>query len=192
MEYDAIKKEIRIDREMNNLDKFVYDFVSLLNGQYVLVLGYVSIITGRSRATEDVDLVIPKMDFACFKQIWGKVHDAGFECINTENAEEAYEMLNLNAIRFAVRGRPIPNMEFKISKDKLGEYSLQNKIKVFIKDKLFYVSELEMQIAYKKAYLGSPKDNEDALHLEVLFKDKLNFKKIEALEKLVREEKKNG
>lgn len=191
MEYDAKKKEIRINREMNNLDKFVYDFVSLLNEQYVLVSGYVSIMTGRSRATEDVDLIIPKMDFAYFKQLWGKIYGAGFECLNTENIKEAYEMLNLNALRFAKKGRPIPNMEFKISKGKLGEYSLNNRVMVFIKDKLFYVSELEMQIAYKRAYLGSPKDREDALHLEELFKDKLDFKKIKELKKLVREEKKN-
>ena len=191
MEYDVVKKEIRINREMNNLDKFVYDFVSLLDGKYVIVSGYVSIMTGRSRATEDVDLVIPKIDLAYFKQLWEKIYNAGFECLNTENIEEAYEMLDLNAIRFARKGKPIPNMEFKISKDKTGEYSLQNKIKILIKDKLFYVSELEMQIAYKRAYLRSPKDNEDALHLEELFKDKLDFKKIKELEEFVREEKKN-
>jgi hypothetical protein len=48
MQYLIDKKEIILDKELNNLDKFVIDFVSLLDN-YVIVSGYVSILFGRSR-----------------------------------------------------------------------------------------------------------------------------------------------
>jgi len=54
MEYYNEKGEIKINKELNNLDKFVLDFISLLE-EYVIVSGYVSILLRRSRATEDVD-----------------------------------------------------------------------------------------------------------------------------------------
>lgn len=57
MEYIADKKEIILDKELNNLDKFVLEFTELLE-EYVVVSGYVSILFGRSRMTEDVDLLI--------------------------------------------------------------------------------------------------------------------------------------
>ena len=50
-------KEIKLNKELNKLDKFVIDFCKLLD-RYVIVSGYVSILFGRSRSTEDVDLLI--------------------------------------------------------------------------------------------------------------------------------------
>ena len=59
MEYNPLKKELKLDRKISDLDKFVLDFCNLLE-RYVLVSRYVSILLGRSRATEDIDLLIPK------------------------------------------------------------------------------------------------------------------------------------
>ena len=191
MEYNVQKGEIYMNREMNNLDKFVYDFVKLLDGKYVLVSGYVSIITGRARATEDVDLILPKMEFSYFSNLWGVFEENGFECLNTSDVKEGFEMLEDHAIRFARKGKPIPNMEFKVVKDELGMYSLNHRVKLFIRDKMFFVSTIEMQIAYKRYYLGSPKDMEDALHLEELFKEKIDYKKLKELKDLVMRVKEN-
>lgn len=182
MIYNNNRKQIILDREINVLDKFVIDFVRLLGDNYVIVSGYVSILTGRSRATEDVDLLIPPLRMEEFRELWKKIEKAGFECANTTDSMEAYEMLNQHAIRFFAKGKPVPNMEFKTIKDDLGNYSFTNKIKVIIGKNILYVSPLEMQIPYKLFLaangtddeLIADKDIEDARHLYKMFKDKIN------------------
>ena len=172
--YDENKREITLDRELGKLDRFVIDFCKLPK-EYVIVSGYVSILFGRSRATEDVDLLFPKMGFHEFEDLWKRVYGAGFECINTSIVSEAFDMLNEHAIRF-YKEIPVPNIEFKMIKNNLDEYSFRNRIKVKIGKEALYVSPLEMQIAYK-LFLSqgkNEKDLEDAKHLYNLFKEKLN------------------
>ncbi|MBU5688714.1 MAG: hypothetical protein KQA41_00585 [Candidatus Aenigmarchaeota archaeon] len=50
------------NKKINNLDKFVIKFVKILEKytRYVIVSGYVSILFGRSRATEDIDIIVEK------------------------------------------------------------------------------------------------------------------------------------
>jgi hypothetical protein len=141
MKYNPDKKEIVIDKELNNLDKFVMNFVSLLE-EYVIVSGYVSILLGRSRATEDVDLLVPKISFENFERLWEKANEKNLECMNTSNVKEAYNMLNNHAIRFFRKGYPVPNMEFKMIKNDLDKYSYENKIRVIINDKIVFISKL--------------------------------------------------
>ena len=175
MEINLKKKEIILNKSINELDKFVLDFCSNLE-DYVLVSGYVSILFGRSRATEDVDLLISKMPLEKFKKIWSMLDENGFECINTSNVEDAFKMLDEHAIRFCRKGKPIPNMEFKKSSNEVHEYSLQNKIKVKLKEDFLFISPIEMQIAYKLMLGkgGNEKDIEDAKHLYELFKENIN------------------
>jgi len=172
MEYNTNKREIKLDRKISELDKFVIDFCNILN-KYVLVSGYVSILFGRSRATEDVDLLSPRLSLDEFTALWKTIEKAGFECLNTSKIQEAFEMWKEHAIRFAKLGKPIPNMEFKMIKKSEDEYSFKNKIKVKLENANLQISPLEMQIAYKLD-LGSEKDLEDAKHLYELFKEKLN------------------
>jgi hypothetical protein len=181
MQYFEDKKEILLDKEINNLDKFVLDFVNLLDS-YVIVSGYVSILLGRSRSTEDVDLLIPNIKFEKFKDLWEKFEENGFECMNTPKVKEAFNMLSEYAIRFFKKGNPIPNIEFKIIKTDLDRYSFENKIKVIVDGVVFLISPLELQIAYKlflaadgtDEELKADKDIEDARHLYKLFGDKIN------------------
>jgi len=175
MEINLEKKEIILNKNINELDKFVLDFCSNLN-DYVLVSGYISILFGRSRATEDVDLLISKMPLEKFKEIWKISKEKGFECINTLNVEDAFKMLDEYAIRFCRKGKPIPNMEFKRSSNEVHEYSLKNKIKVKLKDGFLFISPIEMQITYKLMLgkEGNEKDLEDAKHLYELFKESIN------------------
>ena len=60
MKYDTDKKEIILDKELNELDKYVLEFIKILEKHvdYVIISGYVSILLGRSRSTEDIDLFI--------------------------------------------------------------------------------------------------------------------------------------
>lgn len=189
MEYFQDKKEIILDKELNKLDEFVLSFTDLLE-EYVVVSGYVSIIFGRSRMTEDVDLLVPKMNEQEFEEIWKKLYENGFWCINTPSKKEAFDMLKEHAIRFSKENEPIPNIEFKIIKNELDKFSYKNKIKVIINSKSLFISPLELQIAYK-LYLGSDKDLEDARYLYNLFKDKINKQELNySIEKLNVEDKK--
>ena len=54
---------IRIDRELSEFDRFTLDFIRVLrkHTRYVVVGGYVSIVLGRARASEDIDVIIPMM-----------------------------------------------------------------------------------------------------------------------------------
>ena len=174
MEYDKDKKEIRIKKILNELDKFVIDFLEILTdfSDYVIVSGYVSILLGRTRASEDIDLLVPKVNKEKFIELWNALHFKGFECLNTSNIEEAFSMLNEHAIRFA-KELPIPNIEFKQIKTEFDNHSFKNRLKVILDNNILYISPLEAQISYK-LFLGSEKDIEDAKHLYDTFKEKLN------------------
>mgnify|MGYP001619544231 CR=1 FL=1 len=59
--YELKKGILFINRDLTELDMFVKDFLEVLkkHSDYLIVSGFVSISTGRTRATEDVDILIP-------------------------------------------------------------------------------------------------------------------------------------
>jgi RecA-family ATPase len=63
MEFNKEKREITLERELSDLDKLVLRYIEILSKHvdYVIISGYVSILLGRSRSTEDVDVFIKKM-----------------------------------------------------------------------------------------------------------------------------------
>ncbi len=163
-------------KELNELDRFVLEFTNALSDlgiRYVLISGYVCILFGRSRSTEDVDLFIEPIDSAKMRALWERI-SKGFECINATDAEDALEyLLEKTAIRFSRPGNPLPNIEVKFPKDDLDRWALQNRKEVVMNTDSLFVSPIEMQIAFK-LYLGSDKDIEDARHLFKVFKDFLD------------------
>jgi len=187
MEYDSEKREIYSNKIINELDKFVIDFIDILERYgigYVIVSGYVSIVLGRSRATEDVDLLVIPLDFLKFKELFEYLLNNEYECINTSISEEAFEMVKEHGIRFFKKGKPIPNIEFKIIKRDADKYSFDNKITLFLRkaNRYFFISPLEIHIAFKLALaadgtdeeLMSDKDIEDARFIYKLFNAKIN------------------
>lgn len=175
MIYNPEKREIILNRELSKLDKFVIDFCKLLD-EYVLVSGYVSILFGRSRATEDVDLLVPEMDIEAFRKLWAKMYENGFECVTTDNPKEAFQNFKETHIRFSRIGIKVPNMEVKEIKNDVQKYSLKNKIRVSMGKEKLFVSSIEMQIVYKLnlSKSGNTKDLEDARHLYKIFEEKIN------------------
>ncbi len=172
-------KNITLNKELNALDKFVLDFTNILNKlkiKYVLISGYVSILFGRSRSSEDIDIFIEKINYEKFKELWSKLYRK-FECITTEDTKEAYkDYLDDNlAIRFSYKDKYIPNMEIKFPKLEVERWCLDNSKKVILNKKILFVSPIELQIPFK-LFLGSEKDVEDAKHLYKIFKDKLDLK----------------
>ncbi len=164
--------KIQLDRELSELDLFVLDFVKILekHAAYAIVSGYVALLFGRSRATEDVDLFITRLSRQQFHGFYESLKKNGFSSVLVDSEEELFSMLNDGlAVRFGRKGSPIPNMEMKFARDALDMLSLQSRIKVVTKQGSLFISSPELQVAYKKWVLCSPKDLEDARHLQKLF-----------------------
>ena len=177
MEIEIKQECIKIDKQLNSLDRFVIDFSEILNKlniKYVFVSGYVSIIFGRNRSSEDIDLIIEKIDLQKFSALWNELVKK-FECIITEDKKNAYEeyLLNNHSIRFSEKGKFVPNMEVKFPKTELDLWSLKNSVKTFLNNNLIFISKIELQIPFK-LFLGSDKDFEDAKFLYEIFKEKID------------------
>ena len=182
MEFEFDSKNLKFDKVLSELDKLVLDFVSLLTLskiKYVLVSGYVAILLGRTRTTEDIDLFIEKVDMWPFTEFFNSLEKHNYWVINSDSCEDAFDMLNSAlSIRIAKKGDAVPNFEVKFAKKDIDFLSLNNPLKVTLNNHKLLMSPLEIQIPFK-IYLGSEKDIEDATHIYELFKEKLDKKLME-------------
>ena len=179
MDINYTREKIIFDKDLNSLDIFVIDFTAVLNKlniPYVIVSGYVSILFGRNRASEDIDLILKKLDLKKFQELFTELNQT-FACITTDNAITAYQeyLSNHTSIRFSPKGNYVPNIELKfVSENQSDNFSLQERVTVQVNGHTLFISPLELQIAFK-VFLGSEKDIEDAVYLYELFKDKLDL-----------------
>ncbi len=163
---------IQLDRDLSDLDLFVLEFVKIIEKYtpYALVSGYVALLFRRSRNTEDVDMFITRLTKSQFHDFYTDLKNNGFKSVLVESEEELFSMLTDNlSVRFGKGESPIPNMEVKFARDYLDLLSLQSKMKVITKRGNLFISSPELQVAYKRLVLMSPKDMEDARHLQKLF-----------------------
>ncbi|MFA5887796.1 MAG: hypothetical protein WC852_03750 [Candidatus Nanoarchaeia archaeon] len=182
------EKLIEINRELSELDLFAIDFIKVLrkHTKYVIISGYVSILLGRARASEDIDIIIPKITFSNFNALFNELKKEGFYCLNSGTGENAYEYLSENiALRFAKEGNVIPNMELKCAKSEIDDITLNKTITVKIGNEELVISHLELQIAFKEVVLKSPKDIEDARHIRNVAKGHLDEGLIERYERVL-------
>ena len=189
MEYNKEMREIRTNKELNNLDKFALEFINIIKEyvDYVIISGYVSILLGRTRVSEDIDVYIKKTSLEEFKKMYKELLVKNFWCINAEKPEEIYEYLKDNlAVRFSKIDSPIPNFEVKFPKDQLDEQVFEDPIKVILNEGEIIISSLERHIAFKKYFLRSNKDIEDAKHIENLFKESIDYNKVSKLKELIK------
>jgi len=168
---------IVLDKDLNALDRFVLKFTAILEQRqirFVLISGYVVILFGRNRTSEDVDMFVEHLDFKQFKDLWNTLTDE-FECINTPNVDDAYTEYITKGIslRFSKKGTFIPNIEFKFPKVELDSWTLAERKPLLLNGKQLFISPLELQISYK-LYLGSEKDIEDAKYLYDVTKEHLD------------------
>jgi len=83
------------NKSLSNVDKFVLEFVDLLKNhfRYVIVSGYVAILFGRSRGTDDIDILIEKTTKSEFFNFVSEIEDR-YDFLNPEDREGLYEMLS--------------------------------------------------------------------------------------------------
>jgi len=162
------------------LDQFVLDFVRVLELRTpcVIVSGYVAILFGRSRGTEDVDILIPPIDKDTFRNLHAALVTGGYEFLNAEDADGLHDMLTQRmGIRIARHDQFIPNIELKFLKDDIDRHVFEERVEVNFPGAMVRISPIDIQIAYK-LYLGSEKDIDDALYLWEIFKDELDHDKV--------------
>lgn len=179
MEFTWSPRTITVEgKKITLLDRFVFDFTRTLEKQtrYVIVSGYVAILFGRSRGTEDIDFLIPHLDRDAFKRLYNACLTGGYEFLNAEDVYGLHDMLERHmGIRVAQKGQFIPNIELKFLKDDVDTKVIRNRVAVHLGDERVHISPIEIQIAYK-IFLGSEKDIEDAVYLFEIFRDYLDKK----------------
>jgi hypothetical protein len=178
MELKYSKNKIELEKELNSLDEFIIEFTSILNKRrlkYVIVSGYVAILFGRNRASEDVDIIIENLSSEGFDRLWNDIIDTNFECLNTMDKKSAYNeyLCSDLALRFSRKGVYLPNIEIKCPFEEMRTWTLNNRLKVVLNGHTLFISPMELQIPFK-LHLGSKKDIEDAAYLYTVFKEKLN------------------
>jgi hypothetical protein len=170
-----------VEREPNQLDELAIAFSHVLDQfdiECVYIAGYVSILAGRARSTEDVDVLIERIDEETAKELATTLDEAGFWG-PAMPLTSMYEMLdNGDNIWVAPTDQVTPHLEVKFVRDEFDHASLENAITARIGDETIPIGPLELQIAYK-LHLGAQKDIEDAVHLYTLFEESLSVPRLE-------------
>lgn len=173
------------------LDDFVEDFCKIVEKhiEYIICSGFVAIAHGRSRATEDIDMIIKKMSKEKFIKLHNELVKSGFECMQSSDSEEIYEtyLINGDSIRYTRKGEFLPEMEVKFIKDELDEEQINSRQKIPFTKLNVYFSSIESNIAFKEEYLKAQKDLEDARHLRIIYEGKIDENKINEIKKKIKE-----
>ncbi len=115
------------------------------------------------------------MDKHAFSKLYNDLLNNGFWCLNAENVDEVYSYFEDSlAVRFAEINQTIPNFELKFARKPLDLESFNDRLTVKTELGELKISSLERQIAFKRYFLKSDKDIEDAKYIEQLFKEHLN------------------
>jgi len=183
-----------MDRKVDNktiLDKFVEDFIKIVEKhcKYIIVSGFVAIAHGRSRGTEDIDMIIEKIPKEKFIELHNSIANSGFECMQSDDGEKIYNdyLEKGDSIRYTKKGFNFapPEMEVKLAKDELDNYQIETRRKLPFTGLDVYFSSIEMNIAFKEGYLKSDKDLEDAKHLRIVYSEEIDEKEIERIKQQI-------
>jgi hypothetical protein len=170
------------------LDKFCTEFCAVVEkyAQYIIVSGFLAIAAGRTRATEDIDMIVERMDKAAFERLHHDLVTHSFVCMQSDSPDVIYyDYLTKKAsVRYTYRDQHVPEMEIKFAKDALDTLQLKNRMKIPQTGLDVWFGTPEMTIAYKEDYLKSDKDMEDAKHLRIVFD--AEERKINECKKLIR------
>jgi hypothetical protein len=170
-----------VEREPNQLDELAIRFSEILGQfdiEHVYIAGYVSILAGRARSTEDVDVLIERIDEETADELAATLDEKGFWG-PAMPLSSTYEMLdNGDNIWVAPEDQMTPHLEVKFARDEFDRASLENAITARIGDEAISIGPIELQIAYK-LHLSAQKDIEDAVHLYTLFEESLSVPRLE-------------
>lgn len=180
-------ESLSVSRTLSDLDRSVIEFTEVLSSSaidYVIVSGYVVILTGRSRATEDVDVILEPLSEDETEDLVDtlKEHDYWGMAMPLD---ETYAMLSDgDRIRIAREDAMYPNFEVWFASNDVEREALARSLTAEFDGSRIEVSPIELQIAYKlrlaqAAGSTAGKDFEDALHLYLTFEGRFNTGRLE-------------
>lgn len=176
--------------DRNILDEFCIAFCSIVekHTQYIIVSGFVAISSGRVRATEDIDMILPKLSEQQFVALHDDLLRHGFVCMQGKDGRALYRdyLSDQTSIRYTQDDLPIPEMEVKLAKDALDEYQLQTRQQLPLTGLPIWFSSINMNIAFKEEYLKSDKDIEDAKYLRTIYAEQVSEDEIEKVKQMIR------
>ncbi|MDP3986830.1 MAG: hypothetical protein Q8P81_01240 [Nanoarchaeota archaeon] len=177
--------------DKNILDLFVEDFCRIVERhcKYIICSGFVAIAHGRTRATEDIDMILEVISKEEFSELHNDLIDNEFECMQSDSAEVVYDdyMKEGGSVRYTRKGEFLPEMEIKFAKDDLDDEQINSRQKIPFTKLDVYFSSVEGNIAFKEELLGSDKDLEDAQHLRIIYEGKLDEDKINKIKSRIGE-----
>jgi hypothetical protein len=181
--------------DRNILDDFCNKFCKVLERhcKYIIVSDFVAISSGRTRGTEDIDIIIEKLDERRFIKLHTELIKAGFVCMQSDDPDYIYDKY-LNdkvSVRYTFDDIPVPEIELMFTKDVLDEMQLKSRIKLPITGLDLWFSDINFNIAFKEIYLGSDKDIEDARHLRIVYKDIVDEGVINRIKDMIRKYRMN-
>lgn len=173
------------------LDKFAEDFCRVVEDlaiKYIICSGFVAIAHGRSRGTEDIDMIIEKISKEKFIDLHNSLDEANFECMQSSNPEIIYNdyLIKGDSVRYTLKNEFLPEMEIKFIKDELDEEQLKTRRRIPFTKLDIYFSSIESNIAFKEEFLGAEKDIEDAKHLRLIYEEEINEDKINEIKTKIR------
>lgn len=178
LEEDGLFVE-RPPNELDNLALAFSQFLSKFEIDHVFIAGYLAILTGRARATDDIDVLIEPVPRERIDQLVDEL-EANNYWGPAMPLSEMYSNLTAGTnIWVAPDGQMTPHLEVKFPTDEFDDASLSNAIDAHIAGATIPIGPLELQIAYK-LYLGGQKDFEDAAHLFLLFRETLSTDRLES------------
>lgn len=164
----------RLIADRSILDKICEEFCAILERhcKYIVVSGFIAIASGRTRGTEDIDIIIERLPLPALRQLVEDLDKHSFTCMQSDRSEEVYDYLKNNTpVRFTRKDKPLPEMEVKFAKDLLDLEQLNQRAKLPLTGLDIWFCDVNMTIAFKEELLKSPKDMEDARHLRIVFRD---------------------
>jgi len=185
-----MNRQLRSSLEDRNiLDKFAENFCEIVEKhvKYIVVSGFVAISHGRSRATEDIDMIIERMSFNDFEKMHNELTRKGFICMQSSKIEDVYDYLDKgDSIRYVEREDMLPpEMEVKFVKDEIDKLQIKERKKFIFTGLDIWFSSIEMNVAFKEELLKSDKDMEDAKHLRIIYKEEISEKQIEHIKRMI-------
>jgi len=170
-----------VDREPNQLDELAVGFseiLSRLDIDHVFIAGYVAILAGRSRSTEDIDVFIERCSAERIDELVAELEREGYWGPAMPLPEMYGNLSNETNIWVAPDGEMTPHLEVKFPSDEFDDASLANAVDAHVGGHTVPVGPLELQIAYKLS-LGGRTDLEDAAHLYIVFGETLSCTRLE-------------
>ncbi|MFH0874993.1 MAG: hypothetical protein V1859_03585 [archaeon] len=179
---------MRILPEKNILDEFCEEFVRVTekHAKYIVVSGFLAISSGRSRSTEDIDMIIERLDSRKFANLHQDLVKNGFICMQSDDSKEIFEYLIDNlSVCYTKTDSPLPEMEVKFAKDPIDEYQLNTRMKIPLTGLDVFFSDININIAFKEHLLKSDKDLKDAEHLRKVYPESVNESEIKRVSKMI-------